>query len=80
MLSAVARRVPRTFVAPVRLYTIGRSEGSVAESRGFSKKEKAHEDQYVKQHEREQIEKLRKQIADKQAELAKLENEAEKKQ
>ncbi|KAI0371013.1 hypothetical protein BV20DRAFT_1052098 [Pilatotrama ljubarskyi] len=41
----------------------------------FNKKEKAHEDQYARQHEKEQIEKLRKQIAEKQAELEKLQKE-----
>jgi len=49
------------------------SEGSVARSRGFDKKEKAHEDQYTRKHELEQLQKLRKDIEAKQKELAKLE-------
>ncbi|KAF9791318.1 hypothetical protein BJ322DRAFT_1041091 [Thelephora terrestris] len=49
------------------------SEGSVAQSQGFRKKEKAHEDQYTRQHELEQLAKLRKEIDAKQQELAKLE-------
>ncbi|KAJ3514952.1 hypothetical protein NLJ89_g2070 [Agrocybe chaxingu] len=77
MLSRIsaARRIPRAFAAPARMYTIGRSEGSVAESRGFNKKEKAHEDQYVKRHEAEQIAKLKEQIANKKKELDSLEQE-----
>lgn len=37
MISRVAafRTLPRAFAAPARLYTIGRTEGSVAESKGF---------------------------------------------
>ncbi|KAI0826487.1 hypothetical protein BC628DRAFT_1419005 [Trametes gibbosa] len=41
----------------------------------FNKKEKAHEDQYARQHEKEQIEKLRKQIAQKQSELEQLQKQ-----
>lgn len=62
----------------VRAYTVGRAEGSVAESKGFNKKEKAHEDQYIRQHEADQLKKLRDSIKDKHAELEKLkEQEAE---
>ncbi|TCD61721.1 hypothetical protein EIP91_008007 [Steccherinum ochraceum] len=39
----------------------------------FNKKEKAHEDQYARQHEKAQLEKLRAQIAAKKKELADLE-------
>ncbi|KAF8797661.1 hypothetical protein BYT27DRAFT_7204059 [Phlegmacium glaucopus] len=74
-LSAV-RRLPRTFA--VRYYTDGRTEGSVAQSKGFSKKEKAHEDQYIKQHEQQQLQKLKAQIDAKKAELNSLEQELEK--
>ena len=31
---AVARRIPRAFAAPVRMFN-GRTEGSVAQSKGF---------------------------------------------
>ncbi|KAI0632719.1 hypothetical protein C8Q77DRAFT_1158194 [Trametes polyzona] len=74
-----AVRAPRASVTPVaaRLYS----------DNAFNKKEKAHEDQYARQHEKEQLEKLRKQIAQKKAELDQLQKEhdelhsgAEKKQ
>jgi len=55
------------------------SEGSVARSKGFNKKEKAHEDEYTRRHEREQLEKLRKEIQAKQQELAKLEEKHDEK-
>ncbi|EKM76200.1 INH1, subunit of the mitochondrial F1F0 ATP synthase, partial [Agaricus bisporus var. burnettii JB137-S8] len=51
-----ARRLPR--VLGVR-FANTRAEGSVAQSREFSKKEKAHEDQFIREHERQQIKKLR---------------------
>ncbi|RPD52595.1 hypothetical protein L226DRAFT_532856 [Lentinus tigrinus ALCF2SS1-7] len=62
-----AARAPRAAVTPVaaRSYT----------ENAFNKKEKAHEDQYARQHEKEQIEKLRKQIAQKKAELEQLQKE-----
>ncbi|KAJ2915357.1 hypothetical protein MD484_g5084, partial [Candolleomyces efflorescens] len=76
--TVAARRVVSRVPVAARSYTIGRSEGSVAESRGFNKKEKAHEDQYVHKHEAEQIAKLRAQIEAQEAEVAKLkEQEAE---
>ncbi|KAF8153985.1 hypothetical protein B0H34DRAFT_719918 [Crassisporium funariophilum] len=79
MLSRIlaARRLPRTFA--VRAYSDSRSEGSVAQSKAFNKKEKAHEDQYIHQHELEQLKKLK---AQKQAEvdaLTKKESEVEEK-
>ncbi|KAI0641002.1 hypothetical protein C8Q79DRAFT_1014825 [Trametes meyenii] len=59
-----AVRAPRAAATPIaaRLYS----------DNAFNKKEKAHEDQYARQHEKEQIEKLRKQIAQKKAELEQL--------
>ncbi|KZV72389.1 hypothetical protein PENSPDRAFT_683765 [Peniophora sp. CONT] len=59
-----------------RGYTAGRSEGSVAESKGFSKKEKAVEDQYARKHEAEQLKKIRAQIEQKQKEILELEKAA----
>ncbi|KAF9526212.1 hypothetical protein CPB83DRAFT_858246 [Crepidotus variabilis] len=53
------RRAPRVFLAPARSYSDSRKEGSVASSKGFSAKEKAHEDQYIHQHELEKIAKLK---------------------
>ncbi|KAF5326095.1 hypothetical protein D9611_000855 [Ephemerocybe angulata] len=79
--AVVAASSRRAAVGAVRMYTVpGRAEGSVAQSKGFSKKEKAHEDQYIHQHEQDQIRKLRDEVAKKQAELEKLEKNAEKKQ
>ncbi|KAJ2934572.1 hypothetical protein H1R20_g2535, partial [Candolleomyces eurysporus] len=85
--TVAARRVVSRVPVAARAYTVGRSEGSVAESRGFNKKEKAHEDQYVHKHEAEQLAKLRAQIDSKNAELenlkaqeAELEKNAAKKQ
>ncbi|KAH9886969.1 hypothetical protein C8Q73DRAFT_714153 [Cubamyces lactineus] len=62
-----AVRAPRAAMTPVvaRFYS----------ENAFNKKEKAHEDQYARQHEKEQIEKLRKQIAQKQAELEQLQKQ-----
>ncbi|KAI1795421.1 hypothetical protein LXA43DRAFT_992721 [Ganoderma leucocontextum] len=62
-----AVRVPRATAAPVavRFYS----------ENAFNKKEKAHEDQYAREHEKQQLEKLKKQIAAKQAELEKLQKE-----
>ncbi|KAI8992797.1 hypothetical protein BD414DRAFT_535377 [Trametes punicea] len=62
-----AIRAPRVAMTPIaaRFYA----------ENAFNKKEKAHEDQYARQHEKEQIEKLRKQIAQKQAELDQLQKQ-----
>ncbi|CCL99808.1 uncharacterized protein FIBRA_01832 [Fibroporia radiculosa] len=71
MLARIAttsvRRLPRAAPASVRLY----SEDS------FNKKEKAHEDQYARQHEAAQLKKIRKEIEKKKAELAELEKQHE---
>ncbi|TBU41233.1 hypothetical protein BD309DRAFT_1082217 [Dichomitus squalens] len=68
MTARSAVRAPRVAATPiaVRFYS---------DQNSFNKKEKAHEDQYARKHEQEQLEKLRKQIADKQAELEKLQKE-----
>ncbi|PPQ83931.1 hypothetical protein CVT25_000676 [Psilocybe cyanescens] len=76
MLSA-ARRLPRAVGVSARLYTTGRTEGSVAQSKGFNKKEKAHEDQFVHAHEMEQLAKLRAQIEAKKDELSELQKDAD---
>ncbi|KAH6911991.1 hypothetical protein BKA70DRAFT_822621 [Coprinopsis sp. MPI-PUGE-AT-0042] len=61
--------------AAARFYSV-RPEGSVASVPGLQvKKEKAHEDQYVREHEAAQIRKLKESIANKKAELDKLEAE-----
>ncbi|KAF9444947.1 hypothetical protein P691DRAFT_711101, partial [Macrolepiota fuliginosa MF-IS2] len=74
------RRLPQ--LARVRFASDIRSQGSVAKSPQFSKKEKAHEDQYVREHEQAQLQKLRTEIQKKKAEIDALEkehNELEKK-
>jgi len=73
--NSVARRVPAT-ATPILSRGLS-NEGSVARSQGFNKKEKAHEDEYTRRHERQQLEKLRKEIQAKQEELAKLEKKTE---
>jgi len=74
-VSAV-RRVPQLVVI-ARRNASSVKEGSVAQSRGFSEKEKAHENQYVKQHEQQLLKKLKEKIDAKKAELERLEKEAE---
>ncbi|KAH8115022.1 hypothetical protein DFH11DRAFT_1590984 [Phellopilus nigrolimitatus] len=69
--AASFRRTPALTARAVRAYT----DGAVARSKEFSKKEKAHEDQFIKEHERAQIKKLRDQIEAKKAELEALEKE-----
>ncbi|KIP06782.1 hypothetical protein PHLGIDRAFT_128106 [Phlebiopsis gigantea 11061_1 CR5-6] len=63
--SVSARRIPRVSAVSTRFY----SENQ------FNKKEKAHEDQYARQHEQEQLKKLRDEIEKKKAELAELEKQ-----
>jgi len=58
-----------------RSYTSSSKEGSVAASKEFGKKGKAHEDQYIKQEERRKLEKLRAEMEKKKAELAELQKE-----
>ncbi|KAJ8516286.1 hypothetical protein ONZ45_g6385 [Pleurotus djamor] len=74
MFRIAARRAPRATIV-ARRYTSSLKDGSVAQSREFGKKEKAHEDQYVRQHEQQLLMKLRDEIAAKKEELAKLEKE-----
>ncbi|TFK47149.1 hypothetical protein OE88DRAFT_1738837 [Heliocybe sulcata] len=72
----VARRLPALSSTALRAaYSTGRVEGSTASSKEFSKKERAHEDQYARQHEAEQLKKLREQIEKKKQELEQLEQE-----
>ncbi|KAM6493177.1 hypothetical protein JOM56_011311 [Amanita muscaria] len=71
----VARSVPRVFAAR---YSTKPTEGSVAQSKSFGKKEKAHEDEYIHRREVEELAKLRKQIEKKKKELTELEQVREK--
>ncbi|KAI0299039.1 hypothetical protein B0F90DRAFT_659213 [Multifurca ochricompacta] len=70
------RQVSFIAKASVRSYTSSVKEGSVASSREFGKKEKAHEDQYIKQEERKKLQKLKAEVFDKKkAELAELQRQ-----
>ncbi|KAI0944308.1 hypothetical protein AcW1_002051 [Taiwanofungus camphoratus] len=66
--SGSVRRLPRMSPASVRFY---------AEQNTFNKKEKAHEDQYARHHEAEQLKKLKAEIERKKVELAELEKQHE---
>ncbi|TFY74038.1 hypothetical protein EWM64_g9974 [Hericium alpestre] len=82
MLSRVALTAPRRLTVAAlsaRTYTTSSKEGSVAQSREFGKREKAQEDVYARAHEREQIEKLKKEIEKKQAQLEELEKKSNNK-
>jgi len=59
----------------VRSYSSSTREGSVAASREFGKKEKAHEDQYIKKEERRKLEKIKEKMEKKKSELAELQKE-----
>jgi len=67
--SILSRRVAA--VGSVRYIETGTGRGS--QSKAFSQKEKAAEDQYVHEKEKEKLRKLQESIAKQQAELADLE-------
>ncbi|KAK2465509.1 hypothetical protein APHAL10511_002401 [Amanita phalloides] len=71
----VARRIPQIFAVRYSSSSSDSPAGSVARSKGFNKKEKAHEDEYIHRHELEQIAKMKKQIEQKKNELDALERE-----
>jgi len=76
MLARISfRQVPLAARVYARSYTSSFKEGSVAASKEFGKKEKAHEDQYIKQEERRKLEKLKAKMEKKKAELAQLQKE-----
>jgi len=78
MLSRISlRQLSLGARASARSYTSSAREGSVAASREFGKREKAHEDQYIKQEERKKLEKIKAKMEKKKAELAELQKEAE---
>jgi len=73
MLARISlRQVSLAAKASARGYTSSVREGSVAASKEFGKKGKAHEDQFIKQEERKKLEKIRAQMEKKKAELAEL--------
>ncbi|KAF8229389.1 hypothetical protein L208DRAFT_178208 [Tricholoma matsutake] len=69
---AAVRRVPRLIVVPMRYNS---SDGSVAQSKEFGRKERAHEEQYAHQQEIELLHKMKDQIEKKKAELDALEQQ-----
>ncbi|KAI9430066.1 hypothetical protein H4582DRAFT_2020589 [Lactarius indigo] len=84
MLARISfRQAPLAARVYARSYTSSIKEGSVAASREFGyafmafslQKEKAHEDQYIKQEERRKLEKLRAEMEKKKAELAELQKQ-----
>ncbi|KAF9463344.1 hypothetical protein BDZ94DRAFT_1308861 [Collybia nuda] len=70
------RRVPQLVFVPMRLKS-SQVEGSVAQSKGFSEKERAHENEYARRHEIELLQKMRENIEKKKLELERLEKERE---
>ncbi|KAJ7145777.1 hypothetical protein C8R44DRAFT_755849 [Mycena epipterygia] len=73
---SIARRLPQLAAAP-RRFASSVKEGSVAQSKGFSEKERAHENEYARRHETQQLQKMRAEIEKKKAELDDLEREHE---
>ncbi|KIJ18123.1 hypothetical protein PAXINDRAFT_167398 [Paxillus involutus ATCC 200175] len=76
MLTLATRRASSTLAgraALLRAYTTG-GAGSVAQSKEFGKKERAHEDEYARRHEAELLRKLKAEIEAKKKELAELES------
>ncbi|KAF7789108.1 hypothetical protein EIP86_000043 [Pleurotus ostreatoroseus] len=69
--SATARRFPHVAPATTRFYS---------EPSGMNKKEKAHEDQYAREKEKEELRKIKDAIKKKEAELAELHKQREAKE
>ncbi|THG98237.1 hypothetical protein EW026_g3919 [Hermanssonia centrifuga] len=63
---ASVRRLPRAAPVAVRFYS---------EQNSFNKKEKAHEDQFAREHEREQLKKLKEDLEKTKAKIAELEKQ-----
>ncbi|KAF8201058.1 hypothetical protein K438DRAFT_2015454 [Mycena galopus ATCC 62051] len=71
---SVVRRLPQ-LTATSKRFTSSLNEGSVARSKGFSEKEKAHENEYARRQEARSLEKLRADIEKKKSELDQLQAE-----
>ncbi|KAH7334255.1 hypothetical protein B0J17DRAFT_720671 [Rhizoctonia solani] len=71
----IARIALRTTARPARVTASRATAVRFYTENQFNRKEKAHEDQYVRKHQEEQIKKLKEQLAKSQAESAKLEKE-----
>lgn len=82
MFSRSIVRNLRSPVAAVRMYS---EAGSTGTTRGgssddtFTKREKASEDWFVRQHEKEQLENLKKQLAEQNKKIEHLENKVNEK-
>lgn len=86
----VTRQLPRiTTVQTARSFSVAARRmaegdtgaprsGGAAQGDAFTKREQASEDYYVRQQEKEKLQALRQKIADKEAEIAKDREEAEK--
>ncbi|KAJ7682846.1 hypothetical protein B0H17DRAFT_1205459 [Mycena rosella] len=76
MLSRISavRRLPQLTAVP-RRFTSSLKEGSVAQSKGFSEKEKAHENEYARRHDAELLHKMKADMEKKKTELEQLERE-----
>ncbi|KAK7029858.1 INH1 subunit of the mitochondrial F1F0 ATP synthase [Favolaschia claudopus] len=67
----VVRRLPQ-LTATSKRFTSSLREGSVAQSKGFSEKERAHENEYARRQEAQVLEKLKAEIERKKTELDQL--------
>jgi len=72
--TSLIRRLPQ-LTATSKRFASSLKEGSVAQSKGFSEKEKAHENRYAHDRETAQLEKMRAEIDRKKAELDQLQKE-----
>ncbi|KAH7882206.1 hypothetical protein F5I97DRAFT_437088 [Phlebopus sp. FC_14] len=74
MIARIARRAPSSLAGRAAFvrYTSSVKEGSVAQSKEFGKKEKAHEDEYARRHEAELLRKLKAEIEAKKQELVRF--------
>ncbi|KAK7055084.1 INH1 subunit of the mitochondrial F1F0 ATP synthase [Favolaschia claudopus] len=68
---SVVRRLPQ-LTATSKRFTSSLKEGSVAQSKGFSEKERAHENEYARRQEAQVLEKLKAEIERKKTELDQL--------
>ncbi|CAE6511571.1 unnamed protein product [Rhizoctonia solani] len=69
----IARIALRTAARPARVTASRTTAVRFYTENQFNRKEKAHEDQYVRNHEKEQLKKLKDQLAKNKSESAELE-------
>ncbi|KAL1708875.1 hypothetical protein EV121DRAFT_287127 [Schizophyllum commune] len=70
-----ARRAAPQLTTVAKRWTSSTKEGSVAQSKEFSKRERAQEDSYARKHEQELLKKMRDEIEKKRKELEALEKQ-----